>query len=183
MITIDERVTTAPIDTVFRVAADVERWPDILPHYRWVRFHEKRGFAEGIVEMSAFRDFGGPLRYPTWWTSRMEHDPDVPVVRYHHVAGVTTGMDVRWEFLPAVTAVSDGRDTLVRVVHEWEDGPGWPLIGRFAANHVIGPHFVSFIAQRTLAGVCREAERRAGAAAGRAGAGDVEEREEGANVR
>lgn len=154
MITIDERVTTAPPDVAFQVAADVERWPEILPHYRWVRFQQKQGFAEGRVEMAAWRDFTGPIRYPTWWVSLMENDPDVPVVRYRHVDGITTGMDVRWEFFPAAAGC------LVRVVHEWE-GPPWPLIGRFAANAVIGPHFVSFIAQRTLAGVCVEAERRA----------------------
>lgn len=151
MIRIDERISTAAPDALFRVAADVERWPVVLPHYRWVRFHEKAGFGRGIVEMAAWRDFAGPLRYPTWWKSEMEADPAIPIVRYHHVDGITRRMDVRWEFLDA----TDG--TLVRVVHEW-DGPAWPVIGRFAAARVIGPHFVSVIARRTLAGVCAEAE-------------------------
>ncbi|HUG40254.1 MAG TPA: SRPBCC family protein [Longimicrobiales bacterium] len=155
MIRIDERATTATPSTVFRVAADVERWPEILPHYRWVRFRERKGFAHGVVEMAAWRDFAGPLRWPTWWLSAMESEPDVPLVRYRHIDGITRGMDVRWEFVPAV----DG-GTLARVVHEW-DGPGWPLIGRIAADFVIGPHFVSAIAARTLAGVCAAAERAA----------------------
>ena len=154
MIRTDDRVTTAPIDLVFRAAADVERWPDILPHYRWVRFREKAGFGKGVVEMAAWRDFAGPIRYPTWWLSEMETDPDEPVVRYRHVVGITRGMDVVWEFHAA------NHGTLVRIIHEW-DGPAWPLIGGIAANHVIGPHFVSAIAQRTLAGVCAAAERRA----------------------
>lgn len=154
MIRIDEHVTAAPPDIAFRVAADVERWPEVLPHYRWVRFHEKAGFGEGTVEMAAWRDFGGPLRWPTWWASEMEADPAVPIVRYRHVDGITTGMDVRWEFF----ATPGG--TLVRIVHEW-DGPRWPLIGGLAANVVIGPHFVSAIAQRTLEGICAAAERRA----------------------
>lgn len=153
MIRIDERISTAPRDTLFQVAADVERWPDILPHYRWVRFHEQADFGVGTVEMAAWRDFGGPLRYPTWWKSEMEADPATPIVRYRHVGGITRGMDVRWEFLDAASG------TLVRVVHEW-DGPAWPVIGGFAATRVIGPHFVSAIARRTLAGVCEEAERR-----------------------
>lgn len=152
MIRIDERISTAPRDALFRAAADVERWPVILPHYRWVRFHERRDFGQGVVEMAAWRDFIGPLRYPTWWKSEMEADPGVPIVRYRHVGGITRGMDVRWEFLDAASG------TLVRVVHEW-DGPKWPVIGRFAATRVIGPHFVSVIARRTLAGVCAEAER------------------------
>lgn len=153
MIRIDERPSAASPDALYQVAADVERWPEILPHYRWVRFRERTGFGQGVVEMAAWRDFAGPLRYPTWWVSRMEADPDVPIVRYHHVAGITRRMDVRWEFL------ARERGTLVRVVHEW-DGPAWPGIGGFAARHVIGPHFVSFIARRTITGVCAEAERR-----------------------
>lgn len=154
MITIDEHQAAAPPGICFQVGADVERWPDILPHYRWVRFNRRDGFASGRVEMAAWRDFAGPIRYPTWWVSEMESDAATPVVRYHHVAGVTRGMDVVWQFLPR------GDRTLIRIVHEWP-GPRWPLIGGFAADHVIGPHFVSFIAGRTLAGVAAEAERRA----------------------
>lgn len=159
MIRIDERATSASPSQVYRVAADVERWPDILPHYRWVRFREKRAFGLGVVEMAAWRDFLGPLRWPTWWLSDMEADPEVPIVRYRHIGGITRGMDVRWEFVPAL-----GGGTLVRVVHEW-DGPAWPLIGRIAANVVIGPHFISAIANRTIAGVCAAAEARTGGAA------------------
>ena len=154
MITIDEHVAAAPADICFEVGADVERWPDILPHYRWVRFQRKDAFAAGRVEMSAYRDFAGALRWPTWWVSEMTCDAAVPVVRYRHVDGITTGMDVVWSFH------EHARGTLVRIVHEWA-GPRWPLIGGFAANHVIGPRFVSFIAGRTLAGVTAEAERRA----------------------
>ena len=151
MQTIDEHITNAPADRCFQIAADVERWPEILPHYRWVRFQKRNGFADGIVEMAAWRPFG-PLRYPTWWVSEMEHDPDRRVVVYRHIDGITKGMDVRWE----VRILEDGR-THLRIVHDWT-GPGWPLIGRFAANQVIGPHFVSHIAGRTLAGVVRAAE-------------------------
>jgi hypothetical protein len=151
MRTVDERISHAPPDLCFRAAADVERWPDILSHYRWVRFQRKDGFASGRVEMAAWRHFG-PVGYPTWWASEMSHDPVARTVTYRHVDGVTRGMDVLWEI---------GQDpnggTLMRVVHEWS-GPDWPLIGRFAADAVIGPHFISHIAGRTLAGVARAAE-------------------------
>jgi ribosome-associated toxin RatA of RatAB toxin-antitoxin module len=149
----DEAFVKAPPHACFRVAADVERWPDILPHYRWVRFQEKRAFGTGRVEMAAWRDFGGPLRYPTWWVSEMRIDDNEPAVIYRHVDGVTRGMDVRWEFF----AREGG--THVRIAHAW-DGPAWPIIGSFAWQHVIAPHFVSAIATRTLAGVAREVERR-----------------------
>jgi hypothetical protein len=145
----------APPRICFQVAADVERWPTILPHYRWVRFHRRDDFGKGLVEMSAWRDFPAGLRYPTWWLSDMRADPAEPAVYYKHVRGITRGMNVKWSF----EARPDGH-TFVRIVHEWA-GPSWPLLGGIAANLVIGPHFVSAIAQRTLAGVGAEAERRA----------------------
>ena len=74
----------------------------------------------------------------------MTCDATVPVVRYRHIDGVTTGMDVVWEFH------EHPRGTHIRLVHEW-DGPRWPLIGGFAARHVILPRFVGHIAPRTLA--------------------------------
>jgi ribosome-associated toxin RatA of RatAB toxin-antitoxin module len=150
MRTVDRARVTAPIDTVFRVAADVERWPEFLRHYRWVRMHERteRG---GTVEMAAWRPFG-PLKYPTWWVSKMEVAPEQHEVRYRHTGGITKGMDVVWRIAPA------GNDVDVTIVHEW-DGPAWPLIGRIAANWVIGPVFIHGIASRTLAGVKRKAER------------------------
>jgi hypothetical protein len=49
-------------------------------------------------------------------------------------------------------------EILVTVVHAWR-GPAWPLVGRIAANVVIGPVFIHGIASRTLAGIKREAER------------------------
>jgi ribosome-associated toxin RatA of RatAB toxin-antitoxin module len=149
MYTIDRAVVAAPIERVFRVAADVERWPDFLPHYRWVTMHERTSNG-GIVEMAAWRPFG-PVKYPTWWTSDMEIRPDVHEVRYHHVGGITTGMDVVWKLKPHEGQVA------VSIVHEW-DGPRWPLISWIAANWVIGPVFVHGIASRTLAGVKRKAE-------------------------
>lgn len=151
MLTVDEIHASASPDLCFRVAADVERWPEILPHYRWVRFHRKDGFGRGRVEMAAWRPFG-PLRYPTWWVSEMEADAEAKVVLYHHVDGITRGMDVRWEIRGG-----EPEGTLLRIVHEW-DGPPWPLVGGFAADVVIGPHFVSHIAGRTLSGIAATAE-------------------------
>jgi hypothetical protein len=154
MVIVDERLVRAPSQLCFQVAADVENWPAILPHYRWVRFRRKSGFATGIVEMAAWRDFGGAVRYPTWWVSDMSCHEQQCVVNYTHVEGVTTGMRVQW----SCTETPDA--TRVRITHDWQ-GPAWPLIGRFAWEHVIADHFVSAIAQRTLAGVAAEAERQA----------------------
>jgi ribosome-associated toxin RatA of RatAB toxin-antitoxin module len=155
--TVDEQLVRAPPRLCFRVAADVERWPLILPHYRWVRFRRQDDFGLGLVEMAAWRIFPAGIRYPTWWLSDMRASPDEPAVYYRHVGGITRGMDVKWEFEPAKQD-----STVVRIVHEWR-GPAWPVVGGWAAQHVIGPHFISAIAQRTLAGIGREAERHAAA--------------------
>lgn len=156
MTILDEHIMHAPVALCFEAAADVERWPEILPHYRFVRFRDRRSFGNGVVEMSAYRDFAGPLRYPTWWLSDMHIDTAEPAVHYRHVDGVTKGMVVKWSFERVVHA---GRNaTHVRITHAW-DGPQWPLIGRFAWEHVISKQFVSFIATRTLAGIARAAER------------------------
>ena len=149
MRTVDTVRIAAPPDRVFRLAAQVEGWPEILPHYRWVRFRERRPDG-GIVAMSAYRHFG-PFPWPTWWVSEMHVVPDTHTVLYRHIGGITTGMDVAWKIR------SDGTGTRIELVHEWR-GPRWPLIGRFAANAVIGPVFIHHIASRTLAGVKRRAE-------------------------
>lgn len=156
--TVDERVVHAPLPAIFALAADVERWPAHLAHYRWVRMIERAPDGGGIVEMSANRPFG-PLDWPTFWASEMavappgSAHPDGPWIRFRHVRGITTRMDVEWRFRP----VADG--THVSIIHVW-DGPRWPVIGALAATLVIGPVFVHGIASRTLAGLARAAERR-----------------------
>ena len=158
MLTVDEIEIAGPVDACFRAGADVERWPEILPHYRWVRFQRRDGFGTGRVEMAARRGFG-PLPYPVWWVSEMTVDESRPAVIYRHVDGITTGMDVVWTFEEA----TPGR-TRVRIVHEWESGPRWPVpraIRRAIASVVIGPVFIHHVASRTLLGVKRHVESTA----------------------
>jgi hypothetical protein len=154
MTTIDEQIVRTPLAEIFAIAADVERWPAHLPHYRYVTMHERDERGGGVVEMSANRPFGA-LSWPTWWLSEMEiHPPGgavAPVIRFRHVRGITTGMEVEWSFLPH----SSG--TQVKILHVW-NGPRWPVIGSFAATAVIGPIFIHGIASRTLAGLARAAE-------------------------
>lgn len=149
MRTVDERRIAAAPERVFRAASEVERWPEILPHYRWVRMLEHRPDG-GVVEMSANRPFG-PLDWPTWWVSEMWVDPGRMEVRYRHIRGITRGMEVVWRLVP------DGDGTHATIVHQWT-GPSWPLIRRPAAEWVIGPVFVHGIASRTLAGIARSCE-------------------------
>ncbi|MGH7679674.1 MAG: SRPBCC family protein [Gemmatimonadaceae bacterium] len=155
MRTVDELIVRAPLETIYALAADVECWPQHLGHYRYVRFRERRA-GGGLVEMSANRPFG-VVSWPTWWMSRMDvrpyHGASDPVIRFLHIGGITTGMDVEWAFAP----VTGG--TRVTVLHLW-GGPAWPLIGSIAARAVIGPVFIHGIASRTLAGLASAAEQR-----------------------
>lgn len=149
MRTVDRIRVRAPLERVFRAAADVEQWPALLRHYRWVRMLQ-RGDHGGIVEMAAWRPFG-IFNYPTWWVSEMRIDRTAPAVHYHHVRGITTGMDVVWQLEP----VEGGTD--ITITHEWS-GPAWPLVGPAAASWVIGPVFIHGIASRTLAGLAKHLE-------------------------
>jgi ribosome-associated toxin RatA of RatAB toxin-antitoxin module len=155
MTTVDERFVRAPLDRIFVLAADVEAWPRHLPHYRRVRMIERDAGGGGLVEMAANRPFG-VVQWPTWWMSEMEVRPPggahAPAVRFRHVRGITTGMEVEWSFRPAPGG------TEVRILHEWNGLPV-PVIGGPVATLLIGPVFIHGIASRTLAGLARAAER------------------------
>jgi Polyketide cyclase / dehydrase and lipid transport len=150
MRTVDRIRIRAPFARVFAAASSVSRWPEILPHYRWVRRLDG-----GLVEMAAWRSFGAGLKYPTWWISEMTIDRPAGEIRYRHVRGVTRDMQVVWRLVEVGEGSEGAID--VEIVHTW-DGPRWPLIGRLAANLVIGPIFIHGIASRTLAGIKRAAE-------------------------
>jgi ribosome-associated toxin RatA of RatAB toxin-antitoxin module len=150
MSTLDQRLVRAPGERIFALARDVEAWPRHLSHYRFVRFRDRSADGGGVVEMAANRPFGA-VSWPTWWLSEMTVDDAKPAVRFRHIGGITTGMDVEWTFDRAAAG------TDVRILHVW-DGPAWPLIGTLAATAVIGPVFVHGIASRTLAGLARAAE-------------------------
>ena len=158
--TVDELTVVSPLADIFDLARRVEEWPTHLAHYRFVRFRDRTPDGGGLVEMSANRPFG-PVGWPTWWVSEMRvireggrNGDRTPSIRFRHVEGVTTGMDVEWTFQPHDGVVK------VRIVHLW-DGPAWPVIGQFAASAVIGPVFVHGIASRTLAGLAKKAEQQA----------------------
>ncbi len=126
------------LDRIVALAADIERWPEILPHYRWVTLLEGGGDRK-VVEMAARRD-----RLPVKWRAVQEihRDGPTPVISYRHIAGVVKGMVVDLTFDPLPDRV------VVRIRHDFS--PPWPLIGGFLADRVIGPQFIGNIAGKTL---------------------------------
>ena len=151
METVDERLVRVPWRVIFDFARKVEKWPEHLAHYRYVKFRDRATDGGGVVEMAADRPFG-PFGWPTWWLSEMSVDEGAPTIRFRHIGGVTSGMDVEWSF----HAAHGG--TRVRILHVW-DGPPLPLVGIPVATMVIGPVFIHGIASRTLAGLAAAAER------------------------
>lgn len=129
-------IMRAPWERIFPLAADVERWPEILPHYRYVRPvadpDGERRFAMGARR--------GPI--PVKWEAIIRPMREQRTIEFVHTGGVTRGMWVAWRFEP----VDGGTD--VSIEHRLD--LGWPVIGEFAAYRVIGPHFIEAIAGRTL---------------------------------
>lgn len=136
----------APLDRIVALASDVERWPTILPHYRWVKLLEGGGDRK-IVEMAARRD-----RIPVRWRAiqTIERQGETPVIRYRHIGGVTKGMEVAWIFSPNSSGYH------VQIEHELT--LQWPVIGGLVGDRIIGPYFVSYIAGRTLTTIKQLAE-------------------------
>lgn len=131
-------------DTVYALAAAVERWAELLPHYRYVRTEQQTAHGPRL-KMSAWRSF-----IPVSWTSVVKRLPEERKVQFRHVGGVTKGMEVEWRLR------SHAGGTLVEIVHVLE--LRWPPILRPAAELVIGRYFVYSIAGRTLARMKQLAE-------------------------
>jgi uncharacterized membrane protein len=125
----------APASRIHALAADVERWPALLPHYRYVR---RVDGAPHRYRMGARR---GPI--PVRWEAEVRPLPDGVTVEFTHTGGVTRGMEVAWRLVERGDGVTD-----VAIEHELH--LGWPLIGSFAAERIIGPLFIEAIARRTL---------------------------------
>jgi ribosome-associated toxin RatA of RatAB toxin-antitoxin module len=131
---------SAPRELVFRLARDVERWDRLLPHYSRSRAVGRRPDGSVVVDFVARRPLIGllGLGLPVTWRARTWNDPATLRLRFVHVAGATTGMDVTWRIEPVAggTQVSIDHDFRPRVA------PFAPFVDRF---------FTRPIASRTLA--------------------------------
>jgi ribosome-associated toxin RatA of RatAB toxin-antitoxin module len=123
------------VKRIFQVAAQVDKWPEILPHYRWVRVLQRRR-RRTTVEMAAKRG-----RIPVSWTAVQEVFP-YERITYKHIKGFTTGMDVTWSFKSSPDRVE------VVITHDFS--LSWPLLGSFVSRYIVGALFVKPIASKTL---------------------------------
>ena len=130
--------------TIFRFAAATERWPEYLPHYRWVRVLHESGPTR-VVEMAARRDW-----IPIRWTAQQTNDPDRPHIAFRHLRGWTTGMEVEWLFEP----IPGG--TRVTIEHRLRFR--FPVAAEWLGRRVVCGFFIEHVAGRTLAAMKRLAE-------------------------
>lgn len=141
----------APPRTVFELARDITRWPELLPHYRKVTVQSRDG-GRVIASMSAVRPVGKAGIPVRWRSEQWSDDSNVAdlQLRFLHVAGATRGMDVRWHIRPTVAGC--------RVTIEHDFRRHLPFVGDDLFPRVIDRLFVRPIAGRTLASFKRLAE-------------------------
>lgn len=125
----------APREQIFETAADLSRWPEILPHYRYIHYFAKSP-TRNIVKMAASRS-GIPIA----WTSEQIIDREKLQVRFRHLKAFTKGMEVVWTF----TDKTDG--VLVQILHTMQFRV--PALAPLA-DKIIGDFFIRNIADKTL---------------------------------
>jgi aromatase len=150
-----ERRVHATRQVMYELAARVEDWPRLLPHYRSVTLLQTAADGRRTVAMAARRDVLGERAWsgiPLGWTAIQLLDPVEPRVAFVHVAGPTRGMRVAWTF----TEQPDGW-LRVAIRHQFE--PRWP-VPPVLVRLIVGDYFVNGVAARTLRHLGRIAEAR-----------------------
>lgn len=128
-------VMRAPKMAIFETAANLELWPKILPHYRYIRFLE-RGPDRNVVVMAARRS-GIPIS----WTSEQIIDHHRLEIHFLHLKAWTKGMRVVWTF----SDTPDG--VLVVISHDLR----FPIRALAPiVDPIIGDFFIHGVANETL---------------------------------
>jgi len=128
-------IMCAPKMMIFETAANLELWPRILPHYRYIRYLE-HGPSRNVVVMAATRS-GIPIS----WTSEQIIDRSKLEIHFRHLKAWTKGMRVVWTF----SDTPDG--VLVAISHDlrFRIRALAPIV-----DLVIGDFFIHNIANKTL---------------------------------
>lgn len=148
---------------LYQLAADIQDWGWILPHYRYLRVTEQGGNRK-TADFGATRSFvlfrfkkrrnpddpeNAPVTYsetgfefPVKWQARQETFPAEKRITFHHIGGITKGMRVEWRITPQ-------RDRMkVEIYHELNYK--FPIFGKWFADKIVGKLFVHNIAGKTL---------------------------------
>jgi ribosome-associated toxin RatA of RatAB toxin-antitoxin module len=137
-------VMCAPKQRIFETAADLEKWPTFLPHYRFIHYYE-RGLERNVVRMAARRDF-----IPISWVSEEIIDRSKLEVRFRHLKAWTKGMEVIWTFAETDEGIR------VSIFHDLHFRV--PTLAPLA-EPIIGDFFIGHIANQTLKHMKTHVER------------------------
>jgi ribosome-associated toxin RatA of RatAB toxin-antitoxin module len=132
----------APAPLVFALARDVGRWSTLLPHYVRSTVVARRPDGSVVADFVARRPLVPVIGIglPVAWRSRVQDEPQSRGLSFVHVAGATTGMNVRWRIEPE----RGGAACRVTISHDFS--PRVPGFARFVDRFFTRP-----IAGRTLA--------------------------------
>jgi ribosome-associated toxin RatA of RatAB toxin-antitoxin module len=125
----------APKMSIFETAANLELWPKILPHYRYIQYLQ-RGPNRNVVVMAAQRS-GIPIK----WTSEEIIDRERVEIHFNHLKAFTKGMHVVWTF----DDVPEG----VRVEISHELNFRIPALAPIM-DPILGDFFIGNVANKTL---------------------------------
>ena len=125
------------IDRLWELASDVPRWPEVLPHYRYVTVLDEVGPRRTIV-MAARRG-----RLPLKWTSILELVPDERRILFRHIGGPARGMAVEWRIVQHAGFVR------ATIAHDLEHLV-YPIVRSRLGRYVLAEHFITPVAGRTL---------------------------------
>jgi ribosome-associated toxin RatA of RatAB toxin-antitoxin module len=134
----------APRELVFGLAHDIERWPDLLPHYRRVRLLDRLADGSLLLQMLAIRGIVPVigLGVPVVWRARTWNEREQVRLRFVHQGGATAGMDVTWRI------EATGNGCRVSIDHDFR--PSLPRVASGAWATFVDRLFVRPIATRTL---------------------------------
>ena len=137
-------VMRAPKQRIFETAANLEKWPTFLPHYRFIHYYE-RGPERNVVRMAARLDF-----IPISWVSEEIIDRSKLEVRFRHLQAWTKGMEVVWTFAETDEGIC------VSIFHDLHFRI--PVLAPLA-EPIIGDFFIGHIANQTLKHMKTHVER------------------------
>jgi len=101
----------APRDRIFYTVSQLLRWPEFLPHYRFVRTLDESASPTDGRKTSLHMSAVGGL-FPVSWKAKYWSDSQTLELHFEHLAAFTKGMRVVWTLTPE----SDG--TRVEIHHE-----------------------------------------------------------------
>ena len=139
------------LERVWELGSAVNRWPEFLPHYRYVTVVQAQpGTTRRIVEMAAWRG-----RIPIRWLSVIETVPDEHRIIFEHIGGAARGMTVEWRITQ--------HDGFVRAAIAHQLTSPYAIIRSPLGEFILGRHFIDYVASRTLARIKQlvESEARA----------------------